>query len=91
MAKTTNTVSEGNAVGRRFLRLRDRFYNHQYVLHSFRKTLASQMQTAGVHEAHAAQIIGHEIDTITYGLYGTDIGFSAKVVAMEKCSYLGVR
>jgi integrase len=89
--KNNKYGKRGNAVGRRFLRLRDRFYNHQYVLHSFRKTLASQMQTAGVHEAHAAQIIGHEIDTITYGLYGTDIGFAAKVVAMEKCSYLGVR
>ena len=77
----------GNAIGRRFLRLRDKFYNHQYVLHSFRKTLATQMMTAGIPEAHAAQIIGHDIDTMTYGLYGEDIGFEAKVAAMEKCSY----
>lgn len=77
----------GNAIGKRFLRLRDRFYNHQYVLHSFRKTLATQMMTAGIPEAHAAQIIGHDIDTLTYGLYGEDIGFEAKVVAIEKCSY----
>lgn len=78
----------GNAIGRRFLRLRDRYYNHQYVLHSFRKTLATQMMTAGIPEAHAAQIIGHDIDTMTYGLYGEDIGFEAKVAAMEKCSYV---
>ena len=78
----------GNAIGRRFLRLRDRYYNHQYVLHSFRKTLATQMMTAGIPEAHAAQIIGHDIDTMTYGLYGEDIGFEAKVEAMEKCSYV---
>ena len=77
----------GNAIGKRFLRLRSKFYNHQFVLHSFRKTLATQMMTAGIPEAHAAQIIGHDIDTMTYGLYGEDIGFEAKVAAMEKCSY----
>ena len=77
----------GNAIGRRFLRLRDKFYNHQYVLHSFRKTLATQMMTAGIPEPHAAQIIGHDIESMTYGLYGEDIGFDAKVAAMEKCSY----
>ena len=77
----------GNAIGKRFLRLRDKFYNHQFVLHSFRKTLATQMMTAGIPEAHAAQIIGHDIDTMTYGLYGEDIGFEAKVAAIEKCSY----
>lgn len=77
----------GNAIGKRFLRLRSKFYNDQYVFHSFRKTLATQMMTAGVPEAHAAQIIGHDVDTMTYGLYGEDIGFEAKVAAMEKCSY----
>ena len=82
----------GDAVGKRFLRLRDNLgYNHQYVLHSFRKTLATQMKTAGVPEVHAAQIIGHEIETITYGLYGDDIGFPAKVEAMESCSYKALK
>lgn len=80
--------NRGAAIGKRFLRLRtDLGYNHQYVLHSFRKTLATQMKTAGVPEVHAAQIVGHEIESITYGLYGDDIGFAAKVVAMERCSY----
>jgi integrase len=80
--------SRGAAVGKRFLRLRDKLgYNHQYVLHSFRKTLITQMKAAGVPEVHAAQIVGHEIETISYGLYGDDIGFPAKVTAMETCSY----
>jgi len=53
-ASNNKYKKRGNALGRRFLRLRDKFYNHQYVLHSFRKTLATQMMTAGIPEAHAA-------------------------------------
>lgn len=80
--------SMGAAVGKRFLRLRDKLgYNHQYVLHSVRKTLTTQMMAAGVPEVHAAQIVGHEVDSITYGLYGEDIGFPAKMGVMELCSY----
>ena len=87
-ASSNKYGERGSAIGRRFLRLRDKFYNQQYVLHSFRKTLLTQMKQAGVHETHAAQIVGHDIDTISYGLYAEDIGFQAKVAAMEKCSYL---
>lgn len=85
-ASNNKYKKRGNALGRMFLRLRDKFYNHQYVLHSFRKTLATQMMTAGIPEAHAAQIVGHDLETMTYGLYGEDIGFEAKVEAIEKCS-----
>jgi hypothetical protein len=46
------------------------------------------MMTAGIPEAHAAQIVGHDLDTMTYGLYGEDIGFEAKVEAIEKCTYV---
>jgi len=78
----------GNALGRRFLRLRDKLgYNGQYVLHSFRKTLASQMEAGEVPETHAARILGHSISTMTYGLYSEDVGFDTKVAAIEKCSY----
>ena len=78
----------GNALGRRFLRLRDKLgYNGQYVLHSFRNTLASQMEAGEVPETHAARILGHSISTMTYGLYSEDVGFDTKVAAIEKCSY----
>ena len=34
-----------------------------------------------------ALIVGHDLDTITYGLYGNDISFAKKVEIMEVVSY----
>ena len=78
----------GGAIGRRFLRVRDKLgFSAQYVLHSFRKTLAGMMNEHGVPESHAALIIGHDLDTMTYGLYGNEISFKKKVEVMDLVSF----
>ena len=79
----------GSAIGHRFSRLKSSLgYPSNYVLHSFRKTLAFMMRDAGVPENQAALIIGHEHgDNITYGLYGDDISFARKVEIMGSVSY----
>lgn len=81
--------TRGSALGQRFSRLKTRlgYPKSTHVLHCFRKTLALMMRDAGVPEHQAALIIGHDIDTQTYGLYGRDIHFSTKVSIIEKVSY----
>ncbi len=57
-----------NAIGKRFGRMKKRLsYGPRHVFHSWRNTIASQIQTAGVPESHTAPLIGHEIQTMTCG------------------------
>lgn len=62
-------------------------YPKNFVFHCFRKTLTYMMRDAGIPESQAALIVGHDLDTITYGLYGNDISFAKKVEIMEVVSY----
>jgi len=58
-------------IGKRFGRLKSALgFDGRYVFHSMRKTVASLFQDAGCEEAVAADIIGHNKPTMTYGLYG---------------------
>ncbi|EDM71660.1 Phage integrase [Roseobacter sp. AzwK-3b] len=78
----------GAAIGKRFGRLRTALgYPDTLVFHSFRKTLLFLMRDRGIPEPQAALIVGHEPNTITYGLYGNDISFGRKVEIMESISY----
>ena len=68
---------EGQEVGKRFGRLKAKLgYSRQHVFHSIRKTAATVFEQAGVAEGITADIIGHEKQTMTYGLYsgGTSVG-----------------
>lgn len=59
-----------NAIGKQFGRLKTRLgYGPDYVFHSLRKGVASQLEAAGVPENVAARLLGHEFRTMTYGLY----------------------
>lgn len=78
----------GSAIGHRFSRLKTTLgYSKNFVFHCFRKTLTYMMRDAGIPESQAALIVGHDLDTITYGLYGNDISFAKKVEIMEVVSY----
>lgn len=80
--------NRGSAIGHRFSRLKTKLgYSQNYVFHCFRKTLTFMMRDAGVLENHAALIVGHDLDSMTYGVYGTDISFAKKVEIMESISY----
>lgn len=75
--KTNKLVAyEAQDVGKRFGRLKTKIgYGKQHVFHSIRKTAATVFEQAGVPEGVTADIIGHEKQTMTYGLYsgGTSV------------------
>jgi integrase len=80
--------NRGSAIGHRFSRMKKKLgYPPNYVFHSFRKTLTFMMRDAGVIENHAALIVGHDLESMTYGVYGTDISFAKKVEIMHTVSY----
>ena len=77
-----------NAIGKRFGRLKARLgYSRAFVFHSFRKGVATQLEEAGVAENVAARLLGHEIPTMTYGLYSGGPSFEVLKEAVEKLNY----
>lgn len=77
-----------NAIGKRFGRLKAKLgYGEQHVFHSLRYTVTTQLDAAGIPEAVSARIVGHEIQTMTYGVYSGGAPFGVKRDAIEKLSY----
>lgn len=78
-----------NAIGKRFGRLKrgEGFADRSHVYHSIRKTVASAMKNSGVPEAVAADILGHDHDTMTYGLYTGDTPLEVMKEAIERIGY----
>jgi integrase len=77
-----------NAIGKRFGRLKSKLgYGGDYVFHSFRKSTARQLEEAGVPENISARLVGHEIQTMTYGLYSGGADFKSKEQALNKVSF----
>ena len=57
-------------------------FGAEYGFHSFRSTLAHEMENAGVNEIHAARILGHSVKSITYGLYSGKTEFEVLYTAL---------
>lgn len=77
-----------NAIGKRFGRLKTaRGFGPEYVFHSIRKTCATLLEQAGVAENIAADILGHEKNTMSYGLYSGGSSMDQKAKAIEKLNY----
>lgn len=58
-------------IGKRFGRLKTSLgFDGRFIFHSIRKTVAALFQNAGCEETVAADIIGHNKPTMTYGLHG---------------------
>lgn len=77
-----------NAVGKRFGHLKRKLgFGDRHVFHSIRKTVTTQLRHAEVPEAVSADIVGHDIPTMTYGLYGKGEPLARKAEALEKISY----
>ena len=77
-----------NAIGKRFGRLKTSLgYGNDYVFHSFRKGLARQLEAHGVPENVSARLLGHEISTMTYGLYSGGLPFEVLHEAIMKVSF----
>jgi integrase len=79
----------GDVLGKRFGRLKKSmgFSAGAQVFHSIRKTLITLMENAGVSEGVAADIVGHEKQTMTYGLYSMGSGLEIKREALATATY----
>lgn len=69
----------------RFLRANE--YGKEYVFHSIRKTVATTLQQADVPELITANILGHKIGTMSYGLYSAGASDEQMLRAIEVISY----
>ena len=76
------------AIGKRFGRLKNQLgFERRYVFHSFRKTVVTLLEQAGISENLAADIVGHEKPRITYGLYSGGSSLEQKLNAINKINY----
>lgn len=89
-AKADNQYDHrGDVLGKRFGRLKKSmgFTDGAQVFHSIRKTLITLMENAGVSEGVAADIVGHEKQTMTYGLYSMGSELEIKREALARAKY----
>ena len=78
-----------DVLGKRFGRLvrKDCQLPSTKVFHCFRNTVATKLEAAGVSENIAADIVGHDKPTMTYGLYSGGSSVSQRLEALTKISY----
>jgi len=88
-SKSKNQYDErSTGLSRRFGRLKSSLgYGPELVFHSLRKTVTTKLEQAGVPEGIAADILGHEKQTITYGLYSGGTSMAQKMEAISKITY----
>ena len=79
-----------DALSKRFGKLKRSvgFTERSHSFHSFRATVATLFEQAGVVEGVAADILGHEKPTITYGVYSGDSSLQQRRDAVMKIVYL---
>lgn len=76
------------AIGKRFGLLKKRLgFGPNHVFHSIRKTVATLLRDARVEEVIAADLLGHEIRTMSYGVYAGSVDPRVKREAIEKLAY----
>jgi len=77
-----------NALSKRFTRLKqDLGFTPEYVFHSIRKTVVTIFENNAINEGIAADIVGHEKNTMTYGLYSGGNSAKSKFEAIEKIKF----
>ena len=75
---------------KRFGRMKEAMgFSAGHVFHSIRKTVATLLEQAEVKEGIAADILGHEKKSMTFGLYSDGSSMAQKREAMAKVVYLG--
>lgn len=83
-----NHGKRSDPLGKRFGRLKGSLgFGPELVFHSIRKTVTTQLENAGVLEGVAADILGHDKETITYGLYSGGNSMDNKMKAISNLSY----
>jgi integrase len=57
------------------------------VFHSFRHTVSSRLEAAGVSQTDAARVLGHTIPGMSYGTHSTGPGLKRLAAVIEEISY----
>lgn len=77
-----------NAIGKRFGHMKkNQGFSKLFVFHSIRKTFTTELERAGVAENVAADIVGHEKHTQTFGVYSGGTSIEQKRKAIESINY----
>jgi integrase len=81
--------NRGDHLSKRFGRLKATlgYTKGSEVFHSIRKTLITLLENAGVPEGIAADIVGHQKQTMTYGLYSMGTSLENKREVIARASY----
>jgi integrase len=81
-----------DAVGKRFGRLKTGlgFKSRQHTFHSFRHTVVTQLEQAGVEVSLIQRIVGHSTGTLALDTYSGGASFKQKKDAIQKISYPGI-
>jgi integrase len=80
--------NRSDALSKQFGRLKTGLsYNGQYVFHSLRKTVITQLQRADVPGILIASIVGHETGTVTFDVYSAGPSPKQKFSAISNLSY----
>jgi integrase len=73
---------------KRFSRLKTRLgFGPLHTFHSIRKTIGTIFEQAGIPEGVAADVVGHDKPTMTYGLYSGGSSMEQKRRAIETLEY----
>ena len=76
LSSSNQQVQRSKGMIQKFSRLKKELgFGPEYGFHSFRSTIAHELENAGVNEVHAARILGHSVRSITYGLYSGKTDF----------------
>lgn len=83
-------ASRSSAIGKRFGKLKTaEGFGPKHVFHSIRKTVVTILENAEVPEGVVADIVGHEKQTMTYGLYSGGSSLVRKTEAISRLQYTG--
>ncbi len=71
----------------RFKQKLDLEQSEKKAFHSLRHNFSDALKAKNVSEPIAAQLIGHKLESITYGLYGSEVSLKPLKENIEKISY----
>lgn len=86
--KANKNGSRGDALGKKFSRLkRSLNFGDRYAFHSFRGTVITMLERAGVPEGTVQDIVGHERSTLTGSIYSGKSTLDMRRDALSKLVY----
>lgn len=86
---TDKNGDRSNALGKRFTKIKQELgYGEELVFHGWRKAFIAQLLEAGIPELTTANLVGHKIKTLSYGVYaGNRQPFSKLQEAIQVISW----